>query len=51
MGFRRLVVGDTAAPEEENRSRREGDKTSQKKDHVFKKSDNARALCNPSCSS
>ena len=29
--FRRLVVGDTSAPEEENRSRREGDKTRQKR--------------------
>ena len=34
---------------EQKQERRRQDKT--KKDHVFKKSDNARALCNPSCSS
>ena len=34
---------------EQKQERRRQDKT--KKDHVFKKSDNACALCNPSCSS
>ena len=34
---------------EQKQERRRQDKT--KKGHVFEKSDNARALCNPSCSS
>ena len=40
---------------EQKQERRRQDKSSEpktkKKEHVFKKSDNARALCNPSCSS
>ena len=36
---------------EQKQERRRQDKSPKKKEHVFKKSDNARDLCNPSCSS